>query len=86
MPTPEDYAALSTLVYNIEALEINQLTIPALDGWTVLATVNDAASGLYAQAFRRADDIIIAFKGTDDGLSGRNRKLPCTCEPWHAAC
>jgi hypothetical protein len=68
MLTTEDYAVLSSAVYNIDALQQNQLDLSSSpDGWTELATVNDTDSGQLAQAFRRNDDIVIAFKGTNSG-------------------
>lgn len=68
MPDSKDYAALSAIVYNDVRHEINALTLPA--GWDEMVYVS--SPGFTAGSYRNGNDIVIAFKGSDElALDGK---------------
>lgn len=66
MPSSLDYAVLSSLVYNDVRQGDNDIELPIAEGWSQIDySSNVGGLGFTAGAYRKGDEIVIAFKGTD---------------------
>lgn len=66
MPSMLDYAVLSSLVYNDVRQGDNDVAFPEIEGWSQIDySSNVDGLGFTAGAYRKGDDVVIAFKGTD---------------------
>lgn len=66
MPTVLDYAVLSAVVYTDVRQGDNIVPLPTAEGWSQIDySSNVGGLGFTAGAYRKGNDIVIAFKGTD---------------------
>ena len=75
MATLKEYAIFSAFVYNNARGAGN--TLPPLQGWAEIPgpsdmNPRDSKNGFTAMAFKKGDEIVIAFKGTDFLLGNNN--------------
>ncbi|MDO8943899.1 MAG: hypothetical protein Q7U75_11995, partial [Desulfobacterales bacterium] len=64
-----DYAVLSATVYNKVRGDKNQLPVPA--NWTEVDNdLNHPITGFAASAYRNGNDVVIAFRGTENLMDG----------------
>jgi Ca2+-binding RTX toxin-like protein len=63
MPTDQEYAQLSARAY--AASQVNRVPIP--EGWTELEWIPDRSYGFSAGVYRKSNDIVIAYTGTNEG-------------------
>ncbi len=66
MPTLFDYAQLASIVY--KKTEINSLPDPT--GWQTVLWDPDAISGFAAGAYRKGNEVVISYTGTNGAFVG----------------
>jgi hypothetical protein len=64
--TDGEYALLSAVVYNTRVGSPSLLRLP--DEWGQVGSIRELPDGLAMGVFKKGDELVIAFRGTDSGL------------------
>ncbi len=74
MATVNEYAQLASIVY--AKTDANELPFPSAQGWTQLDWIPDnPLTGFSAGVFRKGNEIVIAYTGTNGGFGGAKDHL-----------
>jgi hypothetical protein len=66
--TDAEYAFLSALVYNAPGSRDEGGSMRILRGWEPVGSIRELPDGLAMGVFKKGNELVIAFRGTDSGL------------------